>query len=125
MLLEGGFGWLPHLMWTLDTHWRSLQLEVPWLTRRPSEILAEHVLLGTQPAILPDDADQLRSLLDMVDGEHCLLYASDYPHWDFDSPKRFMPADVPVATRRRILGRTALELYGLASPRAEAAPATR
>jgi predicted TIM-barrel fold metal-dependent hydrolase len=52
----------------------------------------------------------------MVDAERSLIYASDYPHWDFDSPKRFLPAEVPLETRRRILGANALELYGLAVP---------
>ena len=116
VLLEGVFAWLPHLMWSLDTHWRSLQLEVPSLTRRPSELIREHVVLGTQPAVLPDDPGHLRALLDMVDAERVLVYASDYPHWDFDSPKRSLPAEVPLATRRRILGRNALELYRLAVP---------
>jgi predicted TIM-barrel fold metal-dependent hydrolase len=73
-------------------------------------------VLGTQPAVLPDDPGHLRALLDMVDAERVLVYASDYPHWDFDAPKRSLPAEVPLATRRRILGRNALELYGLAVP---------
>jgi predicted TIM-barrel fold metal-dependent hydrolase len=116
ILLEGGFAWLPHVMWSLDTHWRSLQLEVPWLTRRPSELIREHVALGTQPIILPDDHAQLLALIEMIDGEHSLLYASDYPHWDFDSPKRFLPSAVAMDVRRRILGRNALDLYGLPTP---------
>jgi predicted TIM-barrel fold metal-dependent hydrolase len=119
VLLEGGFGWLPNLMWSLDTHWRSLQLEVPWLTRRPSELIREHVVLGTQPVILPDEPEHVRALLDMVDAGRSLVYASDYPHWDFDSPKRFLPAEVPLETRRRILGQNALELYRLRVPEAE------
>jgi uncharacterized protein len=116
ILLEGGFGWLPHLMWSLDTHWRSLQQEVPLLTRRPSELVREHIVLGTQPIILPDDAGHLQALLDMVDADRSLVYASDYPHWDFDSPQRFLPATVPAETRRRILGPNALQLYGLTAP---------
>lgn len=121
VLLEGGFGWLPQLMWSLDTHWRSLQVEVPWLRRRPSELLGEHVFLGTQPIILPDAPEHLLAILEMVDAERHLLYASDYPHWDFDAPKRFLPAEVPLETRRRILGANALELYGLTLPSEPAA----
>ena len=46
-MLEAGYAWLPHVAWSLDTHWRSLQMEVPWLTRRPSEYIREHVVFGT------------------------------------------------------------------------------
>jgi uncharacterized protein len=116
VLLEAGFAWLPHVAWSLDAHWRSLHLEVPWLTRRPSEYIREHLVLGTQPIIVPDDTAQFVQLLEMIDGDQVLLFASDYPHWDFDAPHRFLPREVPPETRRRILGLNALELYGLTPP---------
>jgi uncharacterized protein len=118
VMLEAGFAWVPHVLWSLDTHWRSLQMEVPWLTRRPSEYVREHVMLGTQPIILPDDPAQFVQLLEMIDGAETLLFASDYPHWDFDSPQRFLPRQVDAHTRRRLLGLNALELYGLPEPAA-------
>ncbi len=121
VMLEAGYAWLPHVAWSLDTHWRSLQMEVPWLTRRPSEYIREHVVFGTQPTIVPDDPRQLLELLDMIDGASTLVYASDYPHWDFDAPQRFLPREVPDETRRRILGLNALELYGLPHPSVEPA----
>ena len=33
---EGGFAWLPSLMWRFDRLWRGLRREIPWTTRRPS-----------------------------------------------------------------------------------------
>ncbi|WP_281690343.1 amidohydrolase family protein [Pseudonocardia thermophila] len=127
VLLEGGFTWVPHLMWTLDAHWRSLQLEVPWLRRRPSEYILEQVTFGTQPVVVPDDVEHLIQVVQMFDGQDRLLFATDYPHWDFDSPTQFLPASVPTEWRRRILGSNALQLYGLPQPAepAEAASARR
>jgi uncharacterized protein len=119
VLLEGGFAWVPHVTWTLDTHWRSLQLEVPWLTRPPGSYIREHVFFGTQPIVMPEDPAQLVQVMEMIHGDTSLVFASDYPHWDFDSPSRFLPKEVSAETRRRILGRTAIELYGLPEPVAD------
>ena len=42
VLIEGGFGWLPSLMWRMDKHWARLADEVPHLTRPPSAYVREH-----------------------------------------------------------------------------------
>jgi uncharacterized protein len=42
-----------------------------------------------------------------------ILFASDYPHWDFDSP-RTAPRLFPAALRERIMGLNGCRLYGLA-----------
>ena len=59
LLMEGGLGWLPGVLWRLDTNWRGLRSEVPWLDRRPSEILREHVRFTTQPLEHTDGNDEL------------------------------------------------------------------
>ena len=35
--VENGFGWVPSLMWRMDSAWALLKSEVPHLTRAPSE----------------------------------------------------------------------------------------
>jgi len=39
------------------------------------------------------------------------MFSSDYPHWDFDSPVKALPAAVPADMRRQIMGENAARLY--------------
>ena len=48
----------------------------------------------------------------MMRADRVLMFASDYPHWDFDSPIAAFPK-VPQALGERIFWRNAQELYGL------------
>ena len=48
----------------------------------------------------------------MMDAEHLLMFASDYPHWDFDSPTHAFPK-LPQKLHDRIFFENAREFYGL------------
>jgi predicted TIM-barrel fold metal-dependent hydrolase len=111
VITEGGFAWLPDVMWRLDKDWRSVRDEVPWVKRLPSEYIFDHVRFTTQPFPEPDDPEHLRALCEIVHADRTLVFSSDYPHWDFDSPLRALNA-LPDEWRERIRGGTARELYG-------------
>src|SRR6266508_2300385 len=111
-LTEGGFAWLPALLWRLDAEWKALRSEVPWVTKLPSAYLRDHVRLSSQPIERPADDRQLLATLDMLDAEHLLLFSSDYPHWDFDSPTQAFPK-LPETLRERIFSQNARAFYGL------------
>jgi predicted TIM-barrel fold metal-dependent hydrolase len=110
--VEGGVAWLAPLMWRLDSYWKALRVEVPWVRRQPSLYLRDHVRFGTQPLDRPDSDSDLVDVLSMIDAEHLLMFSSDYPHWDFDSPTRTFPR-LPEDLRRRIFTDNAREFYGL------------
>jgi len=112
VLLEGGVFWLPSLLWRLDKNWKGLRLTVPWLDRLPSEIVAQHVLLSTQPLEEPEQAEHFRAMLGMFDAGGMLMFSSDFPHWDGDTPD-FAARAFPAELRPRVMFGTAAELYGL------------
>lgn len=112
VLTEGGVSWLPALMWRLDAEYKALRYEVPWVKRKPSEYLRDHVRLTSQPLERPDNDQHLLQVLEMMDAEHILMFASDYPHWDFDSPKLAFPK-LPEKMRNRIFYENAKEFYNL------------
>ena len=112
MLLEGGVAWLPGILWRLDTNWRGLRAEVPWLERKPSEAAREQVRLTTQPLEHTDGRDDLLfELLEAVGAPDILCFASDYPHWDFDDPA-FVLRRLPESWRQQVLHANAAAFYG-------------
>src|SRR5207245_2304801 len=93
VLIEGGFAWVPPLAWRLDAAWRKLRDEVPHLQRKPSEYVAEHIWLTTQPMEEPPRAEQFAQLLEQAPWlQRRLMFSTDYPHWDFDDPDQALPS---------------------------------
>jgi predicted TIM-barrel fold metal-dependent hydrolase len=117
LLTEGGALWAASVGWALDSAWAQLRDEVPHLERRPSEYVHDHVWFTTQPMEEPDDpADFMRCV------EHGrlagrLVFATDYPHWDFDSPAQSLPNGLPAELKQDILAGNACRLYGLPTHR--------
>jgi predicted TIM-barrel fold metal-dependent hydrolase len=120
--MEAGISWAPPVMWRLDRSWRQLREEVPHLTELPSETIRRHFRFGTQPIEEPRDPDRLLETWALVDGEHTLLFSSDYPHWDFDDPYRALPAHLPADYRRRILRENGRALFARKLAALEALP---
>jgi predicted TIM-barrel fold metal-dependent hydrolase len=113
VLIEGGMAWLPALLWRMDRAWERLRAEVPHVTRPPSEYVREHVWLTTQPMEEPPHRRHFRQFLDQLGMDDRLMFATDYPHWDFDAPDHALPPGLPADLERRIMAENARALYGL------------
>src|SRR3569833_3171111 len=85
VLIEAGFAWLPSLGWRLDRNWKRLKAEVPHLKRAPSEYMRQHFWVSTQPMEEPEHPADLIDVMGWI-GWDRILFASDYPHWDYDDP---------------------------------------
>jgi uncharacterized protein len=114
---EYGVSWLPNLVLRLDENYDLLRLESPWLKKRPSEYIHDHVRLSTQPLEeSPDDKGGLVRLMETVDGvKDILVFSSDYPHISFDEPT-YIARLLPAAWQRKVFCENACELFGWSLP---------
>jgi len=101
VLLESGVTWLPAFLWRFGKFWRGLRTEVPWVDRPPWEIVRDHFRLTIQPLDIPDDPHAVERTIEHLRSDDILLYASDFPHWQFDGDN-VMPAGISPALRRKI-----------------------
>lgn len=112
VLVEGGFAWIPPILWRLDKNWKGLRQTVPWVERLPSEYAYEHILITTQPMEEPDKPEHLKAILAMFPAEKMLMFSSDFPHWDGDTPD-FAARSFPKEIRARVMSETAREVFRL------------
>lgn len=113
IFIESGLAWVPFLMQRLDNEFLMRTSEAPLLRKRPSEYISENFHYTTQP-METENREALEFTLKMINAETQLLFASDYPHWDFNLPSTVW--DLPFLSekaKRRILGENAAELFGI------------
>jgi len=113
VLIEGGFGWVPALKWRLDRAYSKLKDEVPTLQRKPSEYVESHFWITTQPMEEPQNPEHFKRIVENI-GEDKLMFATDYPHWDFDAPDQALPVRLPEEVERKIMAENARAFYKLA-----------
>jgi len=108
---EGGFAWVLPLMWRMDRAWHQLRSEVPHVERPPSEYVREHIWFTTQPMEEPERKGDLVSMLEEMSMTDHLMFASDYPHWDFDPPGTVLPRELGDDVVEAIMSGNARNLY--------------
>jgi hypothetical protein len=114
IMVEAGFAWAPAFSWRLDKIWKTLKAETPHLKQLPSEYLKQQVWWTTQPMEEPDPRTELLDTIKWM-GWDRLLFATDYPHWDFDDPSLAMPLSIAETERRAFFRDNARALYGVAA----------
>ncbi|MCZ6635212.1 MAG: amidohydrolase family protein [bacterium] len=111
VLIEGGMAWLPALTWRMDRAWENLKEEIPHVPKPPSEYIRKNIWLTTQPMEEPDSKEHFHQFLTQIDKDDQLLFATDYPHWDFDAPDTAFPIRLNPDLERKIKVENALNLY--------------
>jgi predicted TIM-barrel fold metal-dependent hydrolase len=97
----------------------ALSEEVPDLRRLPSDYM-RHFWFTTQPIEEPERPEQFHAMVRELDLGERLLFATDYPHWDFDAPDHALPKGLSPGQRQNILSANARRLYRLPTPQAPA-----
>jgi len=109
VLIESGVSWLPAFIWRAIKTWRGVRAEVPWVNRSPADILRENVRVTTQPFDAPDQT-VVERIIEQIDSDRMLLFASDYPHWQFEGDA-ITPPGLSASLLQRIKVDNPLETY--------------
>jgi predicted TIM-barrel fold metal-dependent hydrolase len=110
-LLEGGFTWLPTLMWRLDKEWKGLRRDIPWVRQLPSTTIREHIKLSVRPldAGPPED---LARVVGWLGTDDILMFSSDYPHLH-DEPIAVLLDSMSEPARTKLMADNARAQYRL------------
>jgi predicted TIM-barrel fold metal-dependent hydrolase len=110
-VLEAGFAWLPVWWWRLDKDWKGLRREIPWVTEPPSQVLRRHVRLSTSPLDVSEPR-LMSAVLEWLNSDDLLMFASDYPHWHEDDIELLLGA-ASTDARGKIMSGNARTWYRL------------
>lgn len=113
--MEAGTAWIPFIASRLDKEYIERRREVPLLQERPSATM-RRFYYGTQPIEEPERRKDLVALFELFDGENRAMFASDWPHHDFDHPQHFLGLPFSAQARRKIMGLNAAAFFGLDVP---------
>ncbi len=111
--IESGLAWLPFLAQRLDNEYMMRTSEAPLLKKLPSDYIRENFYYTTQPMEY-NNLEALEVTFTMIGATTQLMYASDYPHWDFNLPSTIF--DLPFLSdqdKRNILGENARKVFNL------------
>ena len=97
----------------MDRQLAKLRKEVPHLKRLPSEYMRSNVWFTTQPVEEPEPREHLAEAIEWI-GWDRVLFATDYPHWDFDDPAHALPIKDDRAQKRGMFLENARAVYGFA-----------
>ncbi len=110
VLMESGVSWLPAFMWRANKTWRGVRVEVPWVEREPAAIIRDHVRADHAAVRRPPDATGVADIIDQIGSDSMFLFASDYPHWQFDGDDP-VPPHLPAGLVARMCVDNPLETF--------------
>jgi predicted TIM-barrel fold metal-dependent hydrolase len=115
VILESGIEFLPTMMFRLNKEYSIRRIEAPLLEKSPEEYIRDSFYVGTQPIGEPNDPEHMRKLIEIA-GPEMILFATDYPHWDFDDPSavdKFLRNKFTDEQRNALMSGNAMEIYDI------------
>ena len=117
IFIEAGISWVLHMMHRLDWAWERYRDDRSLLTEPPSAYI-RRMFFATQPIEEPESLADMADVIRLIGGEESVLFASDYPHHDFDHPKKVYDIPVSPEVKRQIMGGNALRALNIPLPEA-------
>jgi hypothetical protein len=103
-------------MQRLDSEYMMRSSEAPLLKRRPSEYMCD-MFYSSQP-LERSNIELTEATFKAMKADSQLLFASDWPHWDFDLPNAITTLPfLDDRAKRNILGFNAARLFNLEVPK--------
>ena len=112
---ESGICWVPMIAWRLDKEFIELRRQVPFFTEKPSTYIRQ-MYFATQPIEEPDRRDAIATIIEAFEGDDCFVFASDWPHHDFDHPRHLTRLGLSEDVWRKVMGGNAANLFGVPWP---------
>ena len=113
--VESGLAWVPFMMQRLDSEYMMRTSEAPMLRQRPSEYIRD--MYFTSQPLETSNLKLTQATMEAINADTQLLFASDWPHWDFDLPTTI--TNLPFLSeqaKRNILGLNAARAFGFEIP---------
>jgi predicted TIM-barrel fold metal-dependent hydrolase len=110
--IESGLAWVPFVMQRLDDQYLMRMSEAPLLKQMPSDYMRQNCWYTCQPMEKSSEVG-LKATFEMINAKTQLLYASDWPHFDFDAPRVIAEIDwLDEEAKRNILGMNSARCFG-------------
>lgn len=110
---ECGLFYVPMMMYRMDAEYLKKPDEAsPLLEKLPSEYMKEFYY-STQPLEHVPNKKYFKHIIEMIGGAERIMYASDYPHGDYDVPTAITSLPLSNEEKRAILGTNAEEVFGI------------
>ncbi len=114
VIQESGVGWIPYFTHRMDHDYRAAKWDAPMLTKKPSEYIDDQFYFTSQPVEGTDDPEYITNTARLFDAQKNLMFASDYPHFDFDNSDELIKAlrsEFSSDELDNIYGKTAEQVY--------------
>ena len=109
---EAGLFYIPMMMYRLDEYYLKRRSEAPLLQALPSEYILDRCYFGTQPIEAPKNQRALEAVFEAANGAERFLFATDYPHFDYDDPSAITRLSfLSAAEKANVLGGNAMRAF--------------